>query len=638
VPHSGEPEPGGRGALEATASTGNADHAQGQPGWPPQTDPQTPYPTLDEICETGAYYLPQDKGLVRRHVESVSFHDETVGKRRLTLDMVLPRDPAAAIAWAPDGYRFYVPLALMAKDPPTTNIDLLDEDERSLPLLNRAQNAQLTHAALARMAERVLDGELSHGLRRALEIVVSADGLEAELALEYAYLVMEDEHPGKLALPAARVFKEVLNDFSVNSLIWIGLTGRPGARRVVKFRYDIAVRFPPIPREHAYTRWVLVETSDAWHEFEYDFPGDGHPRSSFMRICNRLANTFGWAPIDLSIDSPYLRGCESYHMQVDAPPGLEIRNIRLAGELVDGAGEEVRYKTEISGPSAHLYFADARPEGFSFATVTLRASRRGFLSLSLVAAGITTLTLWAFQARAEEARADEGVAAAILLVVPALLALFVVRPGEHALATRVFSGVRLLVLGAALFSIAAAGALIGVRPSAWTLREAWYHYAVGASVLAGLLSVSWVLALQGTWRAGSRLHQLWRSRGLYFASSLVVTIGEAAVLGVGGHEPEWVRGLKGLFAVGLGCLVWAALLIATNNRRVEQGGAPGIAAFLGFGGAVTVAGASSLVFAVPAGWPNAWDWLALTLVVVIAAMTFAELIYHVRQGLRRRAA
>jgi hypothetical protein len=522
--------------------------------WPSASDPRAPYPTIDEICATGAYFLPQDRKLVRRHVESVDLQDERHGRRRLTIDLALPRDPEAAIAASENGYRFYIPIALMQKSPPTTNIDLVDEAEQSIPLLTRRQNARLTYAATLDMAEEVLGGTLSNELRRAIQQLIEQDGLAAELAFEYALVVIEEEHPGRLGTPRTATLETVLADFSVNSLLWVGLTGRPGARTIVKLSYEMPVELPPIPRRRPSMKKVSVVTPNAIHDFEYEDLGDGHEGSTVRRIWRRITHTLGWSPIALSIDSPYVRSCNSYHMQVQAPAGLEARSIRFAGGPEDApAADEMQ--NPCSRGTAHLYLAGARTDQIAPPIIVkLGAGRRGFLSLALLSAAITSGLLWAFHARASDV-SQHGIAAAVLLLVPGLLTAFAVRTQEHVLTARVLSGVRFLLLVAALISTAAAAAMSHVRPTDWSLSHTWYVYAILVSCVAGLLALSWLFSFRAVWRAGDWIGERLSSRRPLVALTFLLLLAAAGPALVGIEDSEVALAHRGAFLFGYGALI-----------------------------------------------------------------------------------
>ena len=524
------------------------------------------------------------------------------------------------IARAPEGYRYYVPIALLGKSPPTSNIDLVDEDDRSLPLLNREQNAQLTHAAVVDLLEEIGGRTPSAALEGLLERVIRDDGLDAEFALEYAYVLIGEEYPGIFDSPKFAPLGEVLTDFAANSLIWVGLSGRPGARRVLQFRYDIAVELPPIPRQPPSVEYVLVETLKAQHTFEYAYRGDGFPSSTLERLWQRLANTIGWAAIDLALDSPYLRGCRSYHMQVAAPPGLECRDIRLIGDLTDSTGAPVGYQKNVTRRTAHLYFSDAKAEPNALITVTLLAGRRGFLTLSLLAGIVAAGMLWIYQGRTAQIGKDTSAAAAVLLVVPALLAIFSARPGEHALTARLLGGVRFLVLVSALGLVAGAAALVNVRPSAWDLKEAIRWYAVGDSAIAGVLMVSWLQSLYPVWAVRRRVAAALNSPSRLLYAGLLLTLLSAALAALPVLWDQVHQDAGVTVSVGLGTVAVAMFAVGATGLWVDSDSArwlPRSGLFIG--SALTFAGAAAMVGV----HPLSPDWSSTCRVVLIGLVATA---------------
>jgi hypothetical protein len=599
-------------------------------------------PPLAEIAPRCGPLLPPNSTLIRRHVETIRFHDETHATRHLTIDIVLPRSRTRAIARVGDDERFYLPLALMAKVPPTTGVDLRAEDGTALPLLNRSQNALLTHGALVEWAEGVLGGELTQELQGALSEMVLRDGVGAAFAREYAYLLIDAQFPGLLDDPVTSTLQELVDDFSVNSLLWVGLTGRPGARRVIKLSYDITTPVPPIPRRRARRKLEEVVLEDGASVYvEYLVPGDGHAGSTPRRIGNRIASTIGWAPIDLNVKSPYVRGCASYHMQVITPPGLEPRAMNLAGPLLDeqrqplldSKGAPVRPDVDTHGRVAHLYFAGARSDREAFINLRLRAPRRGFLSLSFLFTAVISGLLWAFQGSAAEASRHPEVAAATLLITPPLLGLFVVRTDEHGLLSRVLGGVRLLVLATGLFSIAAASALIDVRPAGWTLHESWRNYAIGASTVASVLAVSLFLSLRVTWMAADRLASLWRTRLIYFLSALVVLGTGAVALNVAAAYSS-VAEVDGLAIPVLAVTAISALALAVQGRAVAPAEGAGLIPWLAaIGAAVTAVGAATAagVDFLQLDWDATWHQLALVQNLLLLILCVTESAHELQE-------
>jgi hypothetical protein len=93
----------------------------------------------------GAYYFLHESNWIARHVETIQIESESSGRRRLTVDVELPTDPRAVLETHAGKALFCIPIALIAKAPPTAQIDLRDEDGRALPLLTRAENGWSRH-------------------------------------------------------------------------------------------------------------------------------------------------------------------------------------------------------------------------------------------------------------------------------------------------------------------------------------------------------------------------------------------------------------------------------------------------------------------------------------------------------------
>ena len=385
---------------------------------------------------------------------------------------------------------------------------------------------------------------------------------------------------------------------------------------------------------------VTVEFAGAAEplRFLYSIPGDKLWGSTSRRLTNRVVSTIGWAPIDVLLGSPYLRGCSSYHMQIAMPEGLEPRGLRLAGPLRDDeTGADVTPTVRLEEHSAHLYFRGASGDRLSFVSLRLRAGRRGFLSLSALTTLATAALLWAFQARVPNDTPTKAIAAAILLIFPALLAAFVVRPGEHALLSRVLTGVRLLVLVSGAMSVGAAAALAGIKPDAWTVHETWRWYAIGASAAWGALAISFILSLRASAAISAKLADWWENRRVYARVAFVVLLAGMGVLVAG---TTWL-GLPDTGPVAVALLAacgLAATVVTVQSWAVEDPpGAGLIPLIVFFAPLVSLVGLLEYVSTdILAGhWRQSWKTLAVAQAALIAAFGLTEIGRAVRA---RRAA
>lgn len=106
-------------------------------------------PTLEQIGRLGTKLLGPDLPWLRRHVESVTLCSLATARRQLTIDVVLPEHQGCSFPWRDGEHLFYLPIALMLKQPPASNLDMRDERNVSLPVLNRCRSGhmrQVEHA------------------------------------------------------------------------------------------------------------------------------------------------------------------------------------------------------------------------------------------------------------------------------------------------------------------------------------------------------------------------------------------------------------------------------------------------------------------------------------------------------------
>ena len=459
----------------------------------------TPRLDMSAIGRRGAYYFLNDPTWIARHVETVEIESEDAGRRHLTIDIELPTDPEAVVQQRGDEALFCVPFALLAKHPPHAEIDVRSETSDSLPLLTRAENGWISSHALMEAFEHNVGGVPYPQFGRDLDHLVFASGPAAdgivrpgasegfEAAVAAALMLEEIDEDG----PGAKRIARVIQDLAVCSMLWIDLWGAPGERRIVKLSYAIQLQRQPLvlrrPKEE-FRRVRFPDDDRPDIVFPVEAGGSIRWRDTAARLLNPLATALGWASFDADVSYPDVRGAHTYHLQVVAPQGLELTGIGI--DACDGNAV-----SRCDGLRAHLYLSGIDGPTSSPIRVGMKVERRGFLNLSVVATTITAAGLWLAQGHAGAADdADVSqISAAVLLVLPALLAIFVARQAEHPIATRLLAGVRSLVLLAGLSSVTAAAALSGIRLDLWqTVSEAWIWCASIASVAAIGVTIAWL--------------------------------------------------------------------------------------------------------------------------------------------------
>jgi len=408
---------------------------------------------------------------IHRRVESVEFIDETTFRRQVSVDFTVP--PAGWIARLPRSTTVLLPLASLRKER-LKRFDLVDEKHRSLPLLTSAQGDELFGRALRALAEQAIR---KRGIR----------GVDPHFLEELAAL------PGKTAEEGVGWLNAMLR----------GCGPGPGARRRVLHEpgiYEWAAKFAneyvlvcPLNAQSGERRVLKYGTDQTRHE----------PRAFSLAGLRRRLSPLQWFSwVNRRVDFRRVTlAAESFHFEVAAPPDLEITDARFVGVAL--ANRTARAVDAGALSRAHIHISGLTFRDRARVDVKLRAQRTGLLRTAPLIGALTAALLWLGLSRVgpitsssrHPAGSLEG-AAALLLVVPTLLSVYVARPGEHALATSMLLGVRLVLVAVGGCSLAAAGLLVGGYQG-HQLHEFWRIAAWVATSLSLVLWLSWFLPRPG---------------------------------------------------------------------------------------------------------------------------------------------
>lgn len=581
-----------------------------------QTPPVDPRMSLDfsDIGRRGSYFFLCDSShYLKRHVETLQIQSATFARRRLTVDVQLPSDEGLGRRLDGGAYEYWLPVTSLTKRP-RSNIDLRDDRGRVIPLLTRNENNEISIAAVLAGAEELLDKPPSALLKALLTETVKWDRMKGEVPLVLAKEALESEGVA-FSSESAMAFAETLRILSGNYAMWVRFWGRPGDRRVVKFHYDIELDRQRVLRQRPRTRRYLVfgKQSEVMYPLELEERGDSNPYSPIRRVAARVASSTGLGAVNVGIESPYIMGSDTYHLQVESPPGVETRDIDLLASL-EGDADANSWKRDHG---AHLYVSHARfaQEGVGLALLTLRIGRRGFMTLSWLSVLLGATILWLFDLTAKGEFESREATAAVLLFGPALLAAMVVRPGEHPVATKLFSGVRLLVALNGILVVAAAAAVAGVRPEGWSAEHCWFVYSIAASVGAAAVSLSWVFSWDITYKAVKGLRRQ-LSEGKTYRRLCAWVLGLTAALllvatSLGLELPPPV------FLVPMPALAVACGFVSAGYAGLPRSSALLAATAATFTLLVVLAASAILVLQLTSGW--AWEewWRMLAVVPVI---------------------
>jgi hypothetical protein len=284
-------------------------------------------------------------------------------------------------------------------------------------------------------------------------------------------------------------FRNRIEELAQNFIVHVGVRDAVGARRVIKLGYESQVTF-------------------------------ARPRGRLRR----LRQSLGWRCWQVAVLVGGRGG--SYHLEVAAPPGVDVVGITADPLQADDTVREIRWWRRLAAsgrplftrawwrslifwepvaavavpgylPHVHINPPDGAWMRYR-AAIFVRVSRPGWLTASwlvaLVIGGVIVVgrfMLPAVYAKGETGEA--GTAAVLLLALLGVFATMLVRPGEHPLASR------LLMLARFLIVIDAAAVLVGVgnlvlhrvqHPVPVTL---WTCLAIVTAAVAILFTISWLV-------------------------------------------------------------------------------------------------------------------------------------------------
>lgn len=214
-------------------------------------------------------------------------------------------------------------------------------------------------------------------------------------------------------------------------------------------------------------------------------------QQTFLQLVRRFL--FGGPSLPFNFDVPAVADCESYHLELLAPPPLELVETHIVVQTrVD---RRRRYwDSDAIAARAHVYVDTGGSVARSaLARGSIFAPLRGMYTAALVSASFSFVVLFAayqrvshsnFELLFPKAQVDVASATALLLLVPGAIVTVLFRDGEGRLRSRVFGKIRVaLALGA--LSCFAAAFVVGFRVDHDISKCVW-KAAVVVSFLAAL--------------------------------------------------------------------------------------------------------------------------------------------------------
>jgi hypothetical protein len=426
---------------------------------PPSTQPTSPSQPPPEPWVMGltradrtrvgrrvAFLLVTMPRWVARRVESISFHDDETVRRRVSIDLAVPR--VASLRPRLGRRAELVPLAYVLKAR-LRNFDLRDERGAAVPALTRTENGEVAVAVLEYWANLVLGRQVEDDVMGDIEALAYVGEDEPPVMLEHLFRRDGPSPATRYLLAQDATFVGLASRLSRSFILITPLDSATPSRRVFKFAYD--------------------EMLDL---------GQRTPS-------RRLAESMSWRATRINLPVPGVLAAASYHLDVAAPAELVISRARLVTESGTALDEDPE-------PTRRAHLAIQLQPAEAAASIEISAPRDGIIRASLLTALLTSVVLTggAFRLSALES-VREGVAT-VLVSVPALIAAYLARPGEHALASRLLFGVRIAVLSSGVLSFAASGLLL-VGPGGVAREATWWCLTGISWLVTALLLVSFTV-------------------------------------------------------------------------------------------------------------------------------------------------
>jgi len=381
------------------------------------------------------------------------FLHETRVHHHVSVDFTVPGFPLPTLV-TPSKSFVLVPVTLLRKQP-LKNFDLRDEDGRALPLLTSEENGEIASAALTYLAEVILHRNapkqvLDKAVRTELSEIAVGPIRRARTALRNLEKGQgAGSHDQRAILWGNDEMRVLATDFARNFILMTPIEALPGDRRVLKFSYEDTIR--------------PMELSPFVHPLMWA----------------------GLDPITYGTRIASLGTARSYHVEIVIPDDLFFVSAQL---YAAGSADPVSAE-EHSVARAHLYAPGMSRGTSGIVEAHLRVRSTVVLQTLLISSLTSAILATGVFLHWRGIHPSPDALTALVVVLPAIFAAFLARPGEHPVVARLVTGLRVGILFSALLSFAAAGTLAvsfagKVRLLAWLVLFAFSLLVTAVSAVA----------------------------------------------------------------------------------------------------------------------------------------------------------
>lgn len=399
---------------------------------------------------------------IRRRKTTFSYIDDTNIRQRQSIDFRLPtRDQLPPHARPANCETVCVPLYIADKES-LVKFSITDEAGAALSLLNTVENggfaAEGLNAIVNGLSGRPGRATVSpNSLRTVLRSIVMASGHRGPGVAERA---LDPVRPLGSVLTADDVYKALVKDLARGFLMLVPIPYEPERDRCLKIEYLTRQDWDPVGLAGVAWAVARISSSLAISDKTQGFTElqAGWARGTHFEVEAPQDVVLGEAHLDCVQWDPRHRRS----IRIDARRTVYDRPV-----LNVNLSPRVNYDPHRDDPARRGELLLCRQDTADL-TLRIRPRSAPVLLPVTLASAVTSALLWGALARLGELEGQTS--AGLLLLIPALLAAFLARPGEHAFATRLLQGVRwatVLVLACAIVAVGviAGGLIRGDAPS-----------------------------------------------------------------------------------------------------------------------------------------------------------------------------
>lgn len=345
---------------------------------------------------------------VRRRVELITFVDDLLVRRNVSIDFSIPEE--LELGQVDDELLPWIPLSFLKKEV-LRKFDLRDAEGKPVPMLTKAENGRIATETLVQAAEAALEEAVPEEVKSHLRVVAEAERGPAGAEFRTWRAAADDgtnpHRPEWKKLVERQGFMDYAQQLAENFILLAVAPSAPGQRRLMKLSYE-----ERLPRG----------------------AGDDTEDGEQLPLKERVLEKLGWRRKLVPLSLPAVALASSFHVEVPAPPDMEIAAARLRLQVAPGrTGDDKPPKDVVDRrpmQRAHLYVSDV-PAGYvADALIYLRARRPGFLRAAALTSWLAAGLLAGGYAFLPDitSTANSQTAAALLLAGPGLSAGALIRP------------------------------------------------------------------------------------------------------------------------------------------------------------------------------------------------------------------